>query len=105
MNLRKAENYINVRLIVLTFLFNVVTAFIFLLSVNFLTGDIFTAILYTFISWSVTVCLSVIYWIWYLHKKIKVNKAVKRSATMFLIAMYIIILVIVLWTLNTLNLT
>ena len=97
------ERYVNTRLILATFLFNVITAVIVFFAVSLITNNTFTAIFYTFLSWSMTVSLSVIYWIWYLYKKVKAKKRVKNGIALFLVALFVFILMIVIWTVNILK--
>lgn len=67
------------------------------------TGDVNRTILYTFVSWSITISLSVGYWVWYLFRKVKTNKKTKRSIAYFLVIMLATALLLVWWIVNVLR--
>ncbi len=79
---------------------NIIAAAGIFMATYSLTGSTYLAIMYTFISWSVTISISGGYWIWYLFRKIKADKTEKRNVAYFLAVMLASALLIVWWIMS-----
>ena len=103
MDYRKMEKHLNLRAIFANLMFNILAAVGVFAATYLITHSIGMAVLYTFVSWSITLSLSAGYWIWYLFKKIKGKKSTKRNVAYFLVIMLISVLVILWWVLKVIG--
>jgi hypothetical protein len=97
------EKYLNLKAIIACFSLNVIIALIVFSAAYLLIGDAFLTVFYTFISWSLTVSLSVIYWIRYVYKNVTADRHTKKIITLFLLIMLAIMLIIVIFTIGSLS--
>jgi Kef-type K+ transport system membrane component KefB len=100
MNFRRMEKRLNFKAIFTSLILNLLAAAGVFLATFFVTGDIIRAIFYTFVSWSITLSLSVGFWIWYLFRKVKADNKTKRNIAYFLIIMLATALILVWFVLS-----
>lgn len=89
---REMEKRFAIKLIVYCWWFNFIVALaVFNLSM-FLFSDIFITIMYTLIAWTITLTISIVYWLMWVQKKIKGGKNVKVVASSAILIMFIMAL-------------
>ena len=61
----------------------------------YIFGDIFLAIMYTLVAWTITLTISIVYWLMWVQNKIKGGKNVKIVASSAIMIMFVIALVFI----------
>jgi hypothetical protein len=95
----RIEKKIDARAILLCWAFNIVVAFIVFMASWLSMVNAFATVQYTLGAWSVTLTLSVIYWLYWIQKRLK-SEGVKLVASTLIIIMLAAGLLVVLRTIE-----
>lgn len=94
-NYRKYEIRLDIKSITLCWVFNLAASGIVFLLSWFITSNVISTIFYTLSAWTITLNLSVIYWILWINKRLDERGAVKLGATTVVLVLYLIVMVII----------
>ncbi len=93
---RSMEKRFAIKPIVYCWWFNFIVALaVFNLSM-YLFGDVLLTVMYTLLAWTITLTISIVYWLMWIQKKIKGGKNVKVVASSAIMIMFIIALLFIL---------
>lgn len=88
--IKRTEKRIDIKAILLSWVLNLVTAFVVFNVSWWLSGDIFVTILYTLSGWAITFSVTVAYWLSWIFNRLKTKDSIKASVAAVLMLMYII---------------
>jgi hypothetical protein len=92
---RRIEKRFAIKPIVYCWWFNFIVALaVFNLSM-YLFGDMLLTVMYTLVAWTVTLTISIVYWMTWIQEKIKGGKNVKVVASSAILIMFIIALLFI----------
>ena len=97
---KSIEKNIEVKKIVLCWLFNVIAAVVVFATSMLTLGSPVFAILHTFVAWAITLTASIVYWLIWIQNKIKGKQMVKIGASSVVILFFLLALVFVFRTLG-----
>lgn len=96
---RTVEKKFEIRPIIYCWWFNFTVSFIVAVSIWFMTFDVISMLLYTMSAWTVTLTTSIVYWLYWVQKKMKEDqKGVKLVASSAILIMFLIALVFIMRT-------
>ena len=93
--LHKIEKKPDIEAILLSWVLNLVTAFVIFIISWWLTGDVFITVVYTLAGWTITLSMSVAYWLSWIFNRMKTKDVVKASVAAIILFMYVVGLYIV----------
>ncbi len=92
---RELEKRFAIKTIVYCWWFNFLAALaVFNLSM-YLSGDMLLSILYTLVTWTITLTMSIVYWLMWTQRKLKGGKNVKIVASSVILVMFVIALLFI----------
>jgi predicted metallopeptidase len=91
----RTEKRAAVEAILLTWSFNLVTAFLVFNMSWYASGDAFVTVMYTLSAWTITLSMSIAYWLSWVFNRMKTKERVKIIIASIVIFMYMMGLLIV----------
>ncbi len=95
---RKIEKRFEISPIIYCWWFNFAVAIVVFMTAWFMTLDPIMTVFYTMSAWTVTLTISIIYWLAWIQKKIKKDNGVRIVASSAVIIMFLIALIFLLRT-------
>jgi hypothetical protein len=92
---RQLEKRFAIKTIVYCWWFNFLAALaVFNLSM-YLSGDMMLAIMYTLVAWTMTLTVSIVYWLMWIQRQMKGGKNVKIVASSVILVMFVVALLFI----------
>ncbi len=85
----------DIEAILLSWVLNLVTAFLVFNISWMLTGDVFVTVVYTLAGWTITLSMSIAYWLSWIFNRMKTRDSIKTTIAAIVLFMYFIGLYIV----------
>ena len=95
---RKIEKRFEISPIIYCWWFNFAVAIVVFMATWFMTLEPLTTVFYTLAAWTVTLTISIIYWLAWIQKRIKKDMGVRIVASSAVIIMFLIALIFLLRT-------
>ncbi|MBN2330626.1 MAG: hypothetical protein JXC85_02325 [Candidatus Aenigmarchaeota archaeon] len=95
--IHRTEKRPDIEAILLSWVFNLVTAFLVFNATWSLTGNVFVTVVYTLAGWTITLSMSVAFWLSWIFNRLKTQDRTKTAIAGIVLFMYVIGMY-VLWT-------